>query len=196
MYLMFYFNILFLILFASTLAFSGNIHGRVDIRFEDNNSGVVVYIDKIAGLTFAPPAKHARINQKDFRFIPKVLPVLRGTVVDFLNSDNVLHNVFSPDAPDGKFNLGTWPKGFVRADTFRTAGVATILCNVHPEMEAYVLALDSPYFAKSDSLGDYLIQDVPPGEYTLTAWYFSEADQKKKVTVPKTGQVQINFIFK
>ena len=193
---MFYFKILFLVFFGSTLAFCGDIHGRVDVRFEDNNAGAVVYIAKIAGVTFAPSDKHARINQKDFTFIPKVLPVLRGTVVDFLNSDNVLHNVFSPDAPDGKFNLGTWPKGFVRADTFRTAGVATILCNVHPEMEAYVLALETPYFDTTDSLGDYRINNVPPGKYTLTAWYFAEDNQKKKVTVPKTGQVQINFIFK
>ena len=63
------------------------------------------------GKTFPAPKEHAKIDQMNLVFIPHVLPVLVGTTVDFLNSDAVLHNVFSPDACAEKFNLGTWPQG-------------------------------------------------------------------------------------
>ncbi len=175
---------------------AGNIKGHVNILYEKSNAGAVVYIEKIPGKTFTPPGAHAQINQKNFMFIPKVLPVLQGTIVDFLNSDNVLHNVFSPDAPDGEFNLGTWPRGFVRSDTFKTAGVATILCNVHPEMEAYVLALQNPYFAVTDSVGAYRIKEVPAGKYKLSAWYFSADKQTRVVSVPAKNTLNIDFVFK
>lgn len=193
---MFKFRLFLSLILLSSFVVGGTIRGRVQVQFDDDNSGAIIYIDKIPGKTFAPPKEHARINQKNFLFIPKVLPILAGTIVDFLNSDNVLHNVFSPDAPDGKFNLGTWPRGYVRSDTFNTPGVATILCNVHPEMEAYVLSLESPYYATSDSLGNYTIQGVPAGDYKLSAWYFSADVQNHSIAVPKKGDINIDFIFK
>jgi copper binding plastocyanin/azurin family protein len=108
------------------------------------------------------------VNQKDLVFVPHIVPVLAGTTVDFLNSDTVRHNVFSPDGE--KFNLGTWPKGETRPHTFAKPGVYTLLCNVHPEMEAFVVVLENPFFAFSGKDGSFRIEHVPAGKFTLQAF--------------------------
>src|ERR1700682_5714629 len=89
---------------------AGTIKGKVTAHGAKNAGDAVIYVDKIAGKTFPAPKAHAKIDQKNMTFKPRVLPVLAGTTVDFLNSDDVLHNVYSPDKCDGKFNLGSWPK--------------------------------------------------------------------------------------
>ena len=118
---------------------AGDLRGRVDCKGARSSADAVVYVvgDGVAPLA---PAAHAQIKQLNLLFHPRVLPVLVGTTVDFLNMDSVAHNVFSPDACAGRFNLGTWPKGLTRSYTFNKECVATILCNVHPEMEAFMPA--------------------------------------------------------
>lgn len=184
-----------LLAFTATM-FAGDIVGKVKVQRAKNNANVVVYIDKIEGKVFEPPEKHAVMDQKNLVFIPHVLPVLVGTTVDFLNSDDVLHNVFSPDCPDGKFNLGTWAKGIVKSFTFKKPGVSTLLCNVHPEMEAFVVAVRTPYFAVSDEEGNYTIKDVPAGKYTLMVWHEKRKAKPQVVEVPEKGTVTVNFELK
>ena len=104
----------------------------------------VVYLAAVPGKTFPAPAEHAKIDQQNLVFHPHVVAVQVGATVDFLNSDAVLHNVFSPDSCADKFNLGTWPKGQTKSFTFKKECVATLLCKVHPEMEAFVVAVPTP----------------------------------------------------
>src|ERR1035438_91114 len=124
---------------------AGEIHGKVTCKGVRDSSNAVVYVAAIPGKTFPAPAEHAKIDQRNLVFNPHVLPVLVGTTVDFLNSDAVLHNVFSPDACCDKFNLGTWPKGQSKSQTFNKECNATLLCKVHPEMEGFVIAVPTPY---------------------------------------------------
>lgn len=189
-------GILFILLVFTTALLAGDISGKVKVHGAKNSANVVVYIDKVEGKVFEPPEKHAVMDQKNLEFIPHVLPVLLGTTVDFLNSDDVLHNVFSPDCPDGKFNLGTWAKGVVKSFTFNKPGVSTLLCNVHPEMEAYVVAVRTPYFAVSDKEGNYTIKDVPAGKYTLKVWHEKRKAKPQEVEVPEKGVVTVNFELK
>ncbi len=149
---------------------AGNLRGIVTITDENDPRNVVIYLDTTSGKKFPPPAKHAIMDQQGMRFVPHILPILVGTTVDFFNSDNYLHNIFSPDYTGGKFTLGTWAKGIIKSYTFNTPGSATLLCNVHPEMEAYIVVLSTPYFALSDSTGKYEIENVPPGTYWLKTW--------------------------
>jgi plastocyanin len=142
----------------------GVVTGSVTAKLAKQKEGVLVYLTGVPG-TYAAPKEHAVINQKDLVFVPRILPVLAGTTVDFLNSDTVRHNVFSPDGE--KFNLGTWPKGETRPHVFTKPGVYTLLCNVHPEMEAFVVALENPFFAMSAKDGSFKIEHVPPGKFTL-----------------------------
>jgi plastocyanin len=151
---------------------AGGIVGTVKANGAKNGGDAVIYIEKVPGVTFPAPVEHAKMDQKNMTFIPHVMPVLVGTTVDFLNSDNVLHNVFSPDKCADKFDLGTWPKGQTKSYTFRDPGCnVTILCNVHPEMRGHIIVLQTPYFGVSAKDGRYAINDVPPGRYTLKIWH-------------------------
>lgn len=169
----------------------GEIHGKVTAHGVRNSADAVVYVDRIAGKTFTPPAEHAKVDQKNMQFNPHVLPVLEGTTVDFLNSDALLHNVFSPDACADHFNLGTWPQGQVKSFTFKKECFASLLCKVHPEMEGFIAALPTPYFAVTAADGSYHIKDVPDGSYTLKVWHPKLKAAQKSVTVK--GETDANF---
>ncbi len=109
------------------------------------------------------------LDQRNLRFAPRVLAVQAGTTVEFPNSDRVFHNVFS--FRDGKkFDLGIYPVGAKKLVEFDKPGVSRLFCNIHPQMAAYVVAVDSPYYAVSREDGTFTLPAVPPGTYTYVAW--------------------------
>jgi len=179
-----------LLLLALPLA-AGDLHGKITCKGVRDCADAVVYVSSIPGKTFPAPKEHARIDQKDLVFTPHVLPVLVGTTVDFLNSDKVLHNVFTPEACAEKFNLGTWPQGETRSYTFKKECVAVLLCKVHPEMEAYVVAVPTPYFAVAKADGSYHIANVPDGACTVKVWHPKLKAAEKPATV--AGPTEANF---
>ena len=183
-----------ILLAGAQLAVGGNIVGKVKAQGVKNSADAVVYIEKIGDKSFPAPKEHPVIDQKGLKFSPHVLAILAGTSVDFLNSDDVLHNVFSPDACADKVNLGTWPKGQKRSFTFKKPGCqAVLLCNVHPEMEAFVVVCETPFFAVTSVDGSYEIKDVPPGKYTLQIWHEKDKGQPVEVEVPEKGEAKVNF---
>jgi plastocyanin len=177
------FKALLLILAGGLLAQAGTITGKIS----GGRGAAVVYVDAIAGKTFPAPAKHLVMDQKSLLFQPHVVVVVAGSTVDFLNSDNVAHNIFWPAVSGNKklsHNMGTWPKGETRPFKFDTPGVVPLLCNVHPEMSGYIIVTPTPYFAEADASGEYKIENVPDGAYTVTAWREGMKAQSKPVTVP------------
>lgn len=109
------------------------------------------------------------LDQRNLSFSPHVLAVRTGTTVDFPNNDRVFHNVFS--FHDGiRFDLGMYPIGTMRRVSFDRPGLSRIFCNIHPNMAAYVIAVDSPYFGVSDKAGAFTIPAVPPGAHPYHAW--------------------------
>lgn len=188
------FSIVTLFSIRSTIA--GEIKGRVRLAGNDNSVGVLVYIEYVNN-EFVPSKKHALMDQKNLMFVPEVLPVLAGTTVDFLNSDNVLHNVFTPSKCAGNFNLGTWPKGKIRSHTFTKAGCfATILCDVHPDMQAWIAVLQNPYFTQTNKKGEYEIKNVPAGNYKLIVWEPFYKTKTLEIKVKKTGISVFRFTLK
>jgi plastocyanin len=171
-----------LALLASSLP-AGDLHGKVVCKGVRDSGDAVVWIDAIPGKTFPAPKEHAKVDQSNLVFVPHVLPVLAGTTVDFLNSDAVLHNVFTPEACAEKFNLGTWPKGQIRSYEFKKECVAALLCKVHPEMEAFIVAVPTPYFALTKADGSYRIPDVPDGTYMVKVWHPKLKPTQKSVAV-------------
>jgi plastocyanin len=131
-------------------------------------ANAVVWLDTPAEHP-ARPAGRVVLDQRNLAFVPRVLAVRVGTTVDFPNSDRVFHNVFS--FRDGKrFDLGLYPAGMLRRVTFDRPGVSRIYCNIHPNMAAYVVAVDSPYYAVSDDSGGFTITGVPAGTHRFQAW--------------------------
>lgn len=172
------------VLVSAALPGGGEIVGTLTVPKTDQ---AVVYVETVTG-TFR--GEHAKMDQRNKVFTPYVLPILKGTTVEFINSDELQHNVFGVGADE--FNLGNWTKGITREHTFDKLGEVTILCNVHPEMEAYILVLQNPFFAQPDSSGKFRIAGVPPGEYVVKAWYRGKI-KKQTVKVPATGSVTANF---
>jgi plastocyanin len=172
-------------------ASAGDLHGKLVCQGVRNCADAVVYVAAIAGKSFPAPTKHALMDQKNLVFEPHILPILVGTTVDFLNSDAVLHNVFTPDACADKFNLGTWPQGQTRSYTFKKECAATLLCKVHPEMEGYVVVVPTPYYAVAKADGSYRIADVPDGSYTVRVWHPKLKPAEKSVKV--SGSTEADF---
>ena len=165
-----------------TAATGSTIRGTVKLKESGDANRVVIFIEKAEG-DFFPPAEHPIMDQINLTFIPFVLPVLIGTTVDFHNSDDVLNNIFTPSWAGRKFNLGTYPKGVVRSYTFDRLGEVKLLCNIHPDMEGYILVLQNPYFAIPDEEGKYQVIDVPPGRYTLKIWYARMEGDPQQITI-------------
>jgi plastocyanin len=184
-------------IFIITMSLANDIKGKIKAKGTKHSGGAVVYVDEISGKKFDPPKNHVMMDQKNLVFIPHILPIVVGTTVDFMNDDDVLHNVFSPDGCAEKFNLGSWPKGQTRSYTFRNQGcVPVLLCNVHPEMEAYIVTLQNPYFAVSEQDGNYVIKNVPSGKYTVKIWHEKLKGSSQEVTVPESGDVVVDFEIK
>ncbi len=133
-------------------------------------AGTVVYVDWISGKDYKGQGKHVTMDQKGMTFRPHSLVVLRGTTVDFLNSDAVGHNVYwksvGGDRSKGN-NLGTWPQGQTKSYTFWDAGVVPLLCNVHLEMSGYIYVVPTPFYALTKADGSFAIRGVPQGRLTL-----------------------------
>lgn len=171
---------------------TGTITGKVIAKKAKFQEDCVVYIEKVDG-SFPPPTEHAIMDQKEMTFIPHVLPILLGATVDYLNSDPIAHNVFSPDDVADKMNLGTWETGGIRHYTFTKLGSAVMLCNVHPEMEAYVVVLQNPYFFKTQKDGKFTISNVQPGEYVLKVWNKRMKGDDAKVVVKAGEAVNVDM---
>ncbi len=111
-----------------------------------------------------------KLTQHHKSFEPHLLIVPVGAVVQFPNRDPFFHNVFS--LFEGKrFDLGLYEAGSTRTVSFDRPGVSYIFCNIHAEMGAVVIALDTPYFAVSNQNGELVIPHVPLGRYSMRVWY-------------------------
>lgn len=156
---------------AASLA--GDIKGKVSVQGLKSAENIAIYVDAIPDKKFEAPTTKPVVDQARMTFVPHVIVVQVGTTVEFLNSDPVGHNVYWPSISGNKklaHNLGTWPKGEKKSFQFNDIGVASLLCNVHPEMNGYIVVSPTPYFAVTDKSGNYEIKNVPPGKYTLKTW--------------------------
>jgi plastocyanin len=170
--------------FGLTLATAGtaslDLHGTARAGNRPQ-AQAVVWLDSPNVLP-AGEGRRAVLDQRNLGFSPRVLVVRVGALVDFPNNDRVFHNVFS--FRDGKkFDLGLYPVGTTRQLTFEKPGVSRIFCNIHPNMAAYVVAVDSPYFSATDEKGAFSIAQVPAGTFTYHAWRAGGPELTGTITV-------------
>jgi plastocyanin len=132
-------------------------------------ANAVVWID-VPSSARPSSAKPAVLDQRNVQFVPQVLAVQTGTRVSFPNNDRVFHNVFSFHESK-RFDLGLYPVGMVKEVPFDKPGLSRVYCNIHPQMAAYVMVVDTPYFAVSDASGQFTIAAVPAGTWHYHGWY-------------------------
>lgn len=159
---------------------AGEISGQVNILTKEGQpltrfDHAVAYIE---GIETSPPAEPALMDQRNKEFVPRLLPVVKGQEIRFLNSDRIQHNVFSPHEQE-PFDLGLYPAGELRSLRLNALRRHKVYCNLHKNMVADILVLPNPYFSLTDEAGRYRIQGLPAGEYVLRVWHiFGGADQK------------------
>ncbi len=132
---------------------TGSLTGKITEFRARRSADVIVYLADVPG-TFKPPTNHPRMDQKNLAFVPHVLPVVVGTTVEFANSNNVKHNVYS-GSETKKFNLGTYSSDMVKTITLDVKGDVGLACNVHTEMSAYIVNLPNTYFTKTGNDGGF-----------------------------------------
>jgi plastocyanin len=140
----------------------------------------VVYLE--GTFSEAKPTTTAQVIQRDYTFVPAILPVQVGTRVQFPNEDKAYHNIFSY-SPAKRFDLGRY-RGDERpipSEVFNQAGLVTLRCDIHDHMRAIILVLDTPYFVLSDTAGNFRLTGLPPGHYTLKVWLSSKTTLERAV---------------
>ena len=144
--------------------------GRTIEPASEKSLSAVIWLKTLQPGAARPPASGKFILlQKNKMFIPHLLVVPVGSSVAFPNADPFFHNVFS--LFDGKrFDLGLYEAGSTRSVVFSRVGVSYIFCNIHSEMSAVVIALDTPFYSLADRRGAFRIEDVPDGDYSLHVW--------------------------
>ena len=156
------------------------IHDAPDLRRS------VVYLESAPALAF-PDAERQRatMDQRNETFVPHVLAITVGTTVDFPNSDNTYHNVFSLRAP--RFDLGRYAAGRSKSVRFDRPGIVRVFCEIHSHMSAFILVFNHRYFAVTGADGRYQIARVPAGRYTLVAWNEGAIRESRPVVIPEDG---------
>lgn len=193
----------------------GVIRGRLDIRrlerpaerrpsvAEPGSAGVrdlpdvrrgVVYLETAPREAFEErePTRPV-MDQRNETFVPHVLAVMAGTVVDFPNSDKTFHNVFSLSRAK-RFDLGRYAAGRSKAVRFDRPGVVRVFCDIHSHMTAFVLVFSHPFFAVTEPDGRFRLGNVPAGTYTVIGWYEGEPRTSRPVTVQAGSFVDLELV--
>ena len=154
-------------------------------------AAAVVYAEPIdAPATRAP--KRFTLTQKNKTFQPHVLAVPLGSTVDFPNNDPIYHNVFSLSKASS-FDLGRYPKGSTRSVRFDRPGIVKVFCHIHSDMSAVVLVLDNPFFTAPQPTGDYEIDRIPPGRYTVVGWHERARPIHRDLTIQPGQRTQVDL---
>jgi plastocyanin len=161
---------------------------RVTVSITDPRGGsqpaadAVVWLPGVRAVGVPVDRAAARVAQRAKTFEPHVEVVRAGGEVAFPNYDRIYHNVFSLSeiAP---FDLGLYRNGASRSLAFPRPGVVRIYCNIHPDMAAFLVVVDSDYFGKTGPHGTLELRDVPAGAWTVAAWHEKGGDGEGRVTV-------------
>lgn len=162
---------------------TGRVVGTVKVMEADGqpaSADVVVYV---VGFNEPPGDKVTSIAQKGRKFVPDLVAITVGEKVEFPNFDPFLHNVFS-QSPPRKFDLGSFPKGESKEKDFPVLGVVDVYCNIHPEMAATILILPNRRHVVADPDGKFVLDGVPPGDWTVFAY-------TRRATKPTSAKVTV-----
>jgi plastocyanin len=157
-----------------------------------DRSRAVVYLDSAPRRAFDElrPGR-ARLDQRGEQFVPRVLAITVGTVVDFPNNDVTFHNVFSLSRVRS-FDLGRYPPGRTGSVRFDRPGIVPVFCDIHSHMSAYIFVFSHPFFAITDGAGRYRIDGIPPGSYTVRVWSELGDVSPRRVTLAGSGSTELN----
>jgi plastocyanin len=154
----------------------------------------VVYLESAPRSAFDErEPSHAVLDQRNETFVPHVLAVMVGTIVDFPNSDAIYHNVFSLSRTK-RFDLGRYAAGKSKSVRMDRTGVVRVFCDIHSHMNAFILVFNHPFFNVTDVEGRFELPSLPAGAYTVVGWYEGEARVSRSVSVPPNGWAEVELV--
>ncbi|CAN5406618.1 hypothetical protein BH11ARM1_BH11ARM1_07350 [soil metagenome] len=168
-----------LLMGPSSLVAPAHIAGKITLSSGKPAKWAVIWLE---GREHSKPLKNSMIDQRDRTFIPHVSVVTVGTKVLFPNNDTIYHNVFA-DYDAKKFDLSYYKRGDTKSLVFDKTGLVYLLCQIHEEMSAFILVVDTPYYAKADEKGDFSITGVPSGTYKLSVWHENRETERRQLVV-------------
>lgn len=148
----------------------------------------VAYVSDVGGAG-DPEPEPLLLDQRGQRFIPRILAVAAGQAVDFRNSDNVFHNVFSYSPPK-RFDLGRYPRGRSKRLVFTKPGLIQVFCDIHSDMRADIVVVPSRRYAYVNAEGRFRIGDVPAGRHTLVVWLPRRGERTGAIDVPESRSAE------
>ena len=171
--------------------------GTLDVRVQDARGAIVrdaVVYAVPEGRNLPLARKTAVMDQKNRMFIPHVLPVQTGTAVRFPNSDDIRHHVYS-FSPAKPFQLPLYKGTPAKPVVFDKAGVVTLGCNIHDQMNAFIIVVDTPYFERTGGDGHATLRDLEPGKYVVHVWSQEMRDEPQPGTVTIAGNERVDLSF-
>jgi plastocyanin len=155
-------------------------------------SDYVVYVESVSG-DYSGEGTVATFDQESKTFIPHVLAILKGTTVQIRNSDPFLHNVHIYRGKETYVNIALPFQGQTIDQLFDEGGNYVVLCDAHPEMSAFIVVLEHPFFAGPDDSGEFEISELAPGTYTLIRYDAEKEKSSQKQVVVSEGPVEVDF---
>jgi plastocyanin len=134
-----------------------------------------------------PPAK---MDQKQCSFVPRVVVVPVGGTVEFLNSDRLLHNVKSAGKENPPFNRAQ-PHARAISFVFKKPEIVRVDCDLHSWMRGWVVVAEHPFYAVTNEQGEFILENVPPGKYTLQVWQESLGNVTQELVVGDKGATTV-----
>ena len=163
------------------------------IAYEE--SRVVIYLEGALPVDDGGGApSQPRVQQLNRRFVPDLVVVPVGSQVSFPNMDPIFHNVYSLSKAKS-FDLGSYDKGETRKVLFTKPGTVEVYCHLHPNMAATVVVTPNRFYAKPDHTGQYRIEGVPPGSYTLVAWHKTAGFFRKSIVIEPGHGASADFFI-
>lgn len=161
---------------------------------QDEWRNIVIYLETSESMPALNGSQgdNPQITQLGETFFPHVLPVFKGTTVEFPNEDPIFHNVFSLSRTKS-FDLGRYPMGVSRSVTFEKPGLVPVFCHLHSDMSAIVLVLDNPYFSVPDNSGEYRIENIPAGVHTIVAWHERSERVELSIEIKPGEETELNI---
>jgi plastocyanin len=175
---------------AATAEISGRVSLREGSEAAAAGQDAVVYVDGVQAPMASESGERTMVMENK-TFSPRLQMIPAGEEMFFPNRDPIMHNAFSL-SPGNRFDLGLYKSGASKPQRFETPGVVRIYCNIHPQMSAFVLVVENPYFARVAADGTYRIPGVPPGIYTVKAWH-EKGEVEKRVMVGEQGAQDVDF---
>lgn len=177
-------------------ASGGELRGRVEVLRDGEPKGnagnVVVYLKGVPDALPDTSKMVYRVYQHDKQFTPAVSVALLGSTIEFPNTDKIFHNVFSLSKAL-RFDLGLYKDGESKSVKAKKIGVIDVYCNIHPQMAAKIVVLDTKHYAITETDGKFKLQGIPPGSYELVAWQPHGKELTQRVVVSRGANPELRL---